>query len=189
MIAPITEDYLYSKVGKSKNWIKQYNFNLSGITDERFHYKSKLYFEKIETGEVFVYLIDYKILLIPEMYPNLSIQENETIVYDDWYLEKGSGFDKKYTHNVISRTSEYDWDNYKYLDDPLKDIGDRDSVILKNDRIGYSSEIAVLKDRKSYCCDIYFGFPEKLELPANTQKIYSKEREIKNIILWSQRKQ
>ena len=191
MIAPINKDYFYSIVGLDRiDWRKLHGFCLSETKNKkRFLYKQKLYFQNIETNEVFVYLPEYRIALIPEFYPNLSISEDEEVIFSDWNIQILEGKpDKQYTINVFHRSTEYTYNSLTpELEKLLKDCSRKGRVLLTNDKIGYSREVEIFKDVDDWHKDLYLGYPEKLEIPLDMTKVSEMDNELINIMLWTQK--
>jgi hypothetical protein len=192
MIAPIDKNYFYSIIGLDKvGWRKLFKFYLAGVDDEsRFIHKEKLYFEKLETKEVFVYLPEYRMVLIPECFPDLSISEDEEIVFSDWDMKIFDSHDERYTINVFHRSTQYSFNSLTpQLEQILRDCPKRGRILLTNSKTGYSRDVNIFKDISEWDKRLYLGYPEKLELPLNMARVFEIDKEITNIILWTQKKQ
>lgn len=196
MIKPITKEYFHSQVSDGvgyrkicKRIIKYLNILDSGSQEEKSDFRwSNLYetqyFEKPGEG-FFAYIDSLEIYLIPESYPDLEISEDEEIDFSDWDIEVLSKTpNPDYTLNCVEFGKDYS-DSF-WAKDQFKKIKSGDYRI-KNDRIGFSIDVTIIAIETSYDFQLLLGYPEKLEVPRRANYTKSKDRMIKNMILWSQK--
>jgi len=197
MIAPVTKEYFYKKVGNPSKWIKRLGFRLDAVLDDegsRWKSTNVLYFEKLgDSPFLFAYLAEYKVLVIPNIYgkdANLDVDEKEDVFFGDWKMTIMDKIDTRYTKNVFHRSTEYDYDSLdEHFSKALRNCDTRSRICLSNDRIGFKKEVELYKEDRSYSKNLYIGYPEKLKVPLDIHKIYEIDNELKNIILWTQNKQ
>lgn len=195
MIKPITKEYFYKIVGENEDYIKKV-IELENVSDSKYkksHIENKfpfaslnmfLYFEKPEEG-VFVYLADLGLIIIPKKFESMTISKDEVVDFSDWELEVVSSIpNKMYTINCLSYTSAYH--DYSYSCEDLMKRLQSGEFIVKNNRIGFSSEPITVRKVKTWSEQVYIGYPEKLEIPHNMTKLHKKDRILKNMLLWTQ---
>jgi hypothetical protein len=195
MIKPITKEYFYKIVGENEDYIKKV-VELENVSDSIYkkNHKEKefpfaslnmfLYFEKPEEG-VFVYLSDISLVIIPKKFESMTISRDEVVDFSDWELERISPIpNTMYTINCLSYTSAYH--DYLYSCEDLMKNLQNGEFIIKNDRIGFSSEPITVRRVKTWSEQVYLGYPEKLEIPHNMTKLHKKDRILKNMLLWTQ---
>ena len=189
MIEPITKDYFYKCVGQVDSWKKSIGFLLKQYNKTSYVESTPaVYFEK--PGEGFcVYIPGLKMLAIPEQYREMVVDEDEVINYDNWtYQETGEGHNEEYTINLFHRASSYGWTDDLMFDIISKKCRNGREVEISNEKIGYSRKIEVRLEDRGWSKSIYLAYPEKIDLPFDTKLIYYTDIEIKNILLWSQKK-
>ena len=193
MIKPITKEYFYSQVGEVPEWKKIYNFefkNFSIANSPRFVRSTKvLYFEKPDG--FFAYLPGLSIIAIPKQYDSLGVWHAEEFDFSDWTWEKtGKGHNEEYTKNLFKRASSRysnDWLNETFVTLNDKYPG-RCEIHLENKKIGFSKNIELMFTSESWNKEVLIAYEEKLALPFNGKEIERVDTEIKNILLWSQKK-
>lgn len=209
MIKPITKEYFYKLSGPIEKLEKRvilleqvsYDFNVELRLDKDSEkdcvgkYSKKdygfavtsayLYFEKPGEG-AFVYIEPLNLALIPEKYKEMSIVPSEEIDFSDWELKKLSDTpNKMYTKNAVSYASSY-IDTCYIAKDYLDKISGGEYRI-ENARIGFSTEISIITSHTWRSFDI--AHPKKLEMPVNMPEIEKIDKNLYNMLVWTQKKQ
>lgn len=201
MIKPITKEYFHKlsepieKLEKRTIILEQvsYDFNAALRADQNSSKKDYgfavtsvyLYFEKPGEG-VFVYIEPLNLALIPEKYKEMSIVPSEEIDFSDWELKKLSDTpNKMYTKNAVSYASSY-IDTYLISRDCLDKISVGEYRI-ENNRIGFSTEISIITSHTWRGFDI--AHPKKLEMPVNIPEIDKIDKDLYNMLVWTQKRQ
>ncbi len=200
MIKPITKEYFHKLSGPIEKLEKRvilleqvsYDFNvaLRPDKDSKKDYgfavtSAYLYFEKPGEG-AFIYIESLDLALIPEKYKEMSIVPSEEIDFSDWELKKLSDTpNKMYTKNAVSYASSY-IDTCFIAKDYLDKISSGEYRI-ENARIGFSTEISIIKSHTWRSFDI--AHPKKLEMPVNMPEIEKIDKNLYNMLVWTQKKQ
>lgn len=196
MIKPITKEYFYKLVGENEGFITK-SIDLKNISSDAYRSANDrenefpfasldlyLYFEKPEEG-AFVYLYDLRRVIIPKIFESIKIDENEEVDFSDWELETVSLIPNKvYTINSLSYTSGYH--DYLYICESKISRLKEGEFIIKNNRIGFSTEPITVRKVSTWHTEVYVGYPEKLEIPHDMTKLSKKDKILKNMLLWTQ---
>ena len=195
MIKPITEEYFQETIGSCKKYnsrtiklLKRLNSKdwYSLKESERFpirweNFDGYLYFEKPGQG-VFALIVDTPCtMIIPEIYSEITIDENEEIDFSDWKMTRLGDPDPIYTLNALGRCT--DW-SPGWTENLIKKIVPG-KYLIENEAIGYSNIASIKISVNSWERRLYVGFPELLETPYNYDKVKRIGRMLRNYILWS----
>ena len=195
MIKPITKEYFHLQAGPNAKYNIISNIELKHLQsrDEKGNIKRDFrwaslvdmqYFEKPGHG-FFAYADELKLALVPEKYSDLEILEDEEVDFSDWELELVSETPNPvYTINCLEFCKDYS--DFYTCKERYKNLTSGDYRI-KNNRIGYSIDVTIKVVDLSYDTELLLGYPEKLELPRKAIHTKSKDRMLKNMILWSQK--
>lgn len=200
MIKPITKEYFHKLSGPIEKLEKRiiileqvsYDFNAALRADQNskkdFGFaviSVYLYFEKPGEG-AFVYIEPLNLALIPEKYKEMSIVPSEEIDFSDWELKKLSDTpNRMYTKNAVSYASSY-IDTCFIAKDCLDKISGGEYRI-ENGRIGFSTEISIIMSHTWRSFDI--AHPKKLEMPVNMPEIDKIDKDLYNMLVWTQKRQ
>ena len=198
MIKPITEEYFRKVVGPCEKCRfvqikipKELSYRVwSGKPapeKQRMPWDNTdgyLYFEKPGEGVFALIAVDNpgSMLIVPSQYPNLIIDENETIDFSDWRSTYLGPPNPIYTLNALQRTET--WSGC--CEGLVGEINNGD-YLVENKEIGFSQVITVKVSKYPWSTHLYVGFPELLELPYNKTLVDRISNKLKNYILWSQK--
>ena len=188
IIAPITKDYFFKVCSGCTSFRRVDNVCLSSDLFPHFSDNSVYYCEKPGEG-VFVYFEAFRKIFIPDIFPNLTIDNIDSIDMSQWKLEKIGEHDPRYTKNVAARTRLYHYFSTEEISEFKKLNLNRKKFLLSNDHVGYRKEIEFFETITEWSYSLDALFEEKLELPFNKSEVDRKTEEIFNILLWMQKKQ